>query len=229
MVLGRFWTVLPPSVGPSQIVVSAPASAEATVQSTRLSSESAANTPSPSQASPRAGVLTARVVDGQGFRYGFFTPKGYLVTAPSGDLRTDHAVVAVWQEDGRDRREDATVVRQCPFARQVTLLRLSGADPPKTAFATRTSRSLRPGDEVKLFLSQDHRNPGSVLAVGVDRSIPDMRNLLATTSIGEPGTAGAPVLDSQGRVVAVYLARGSDEALSIPIEDFQLPCFADEW
>jgi hypothetical protein len=158
--------------------------------------------------------------------HGFVTPTGRIIIfAPTTD-RQEYFLT--WIEAGQRRQGRARVVtqrndgREVPYLAMLTLVDGKIAAPPPT---TRNAASLRPGDRVERYLSPTDRTPGRVVEYRRDFSMGDGRfPALVTTYLSGPGDAGAPVVDEDGRVVAVVVGgRGEGgESYSIPIETIKL-------
>lgn len=159
--------------------------------------------------------------------HGFFTSKGYIIALKEG-IGNATEVDAIWTSDNREQRAVAKVVKQGSLVFQVILLRIEDKSIPPEALPIRVSKSLHRGNRVERYLGPHDRTPGKVLEVGVKR-----RELLygkifialITTAISGFGDKGAPVIDSEGRVVGMvveldYKGRVK-KTISIPIENIK--------
>jgi Alphavirus core protein len=175
------------------------------------------------------GIQTVRVQSQSGIsRCGFFTPKAYIVTVTSG-LEHSTEVTVMWRSGNKDWRERAQVIKRGEIAPHATLLKLTETSIVGHKAPIRFSPSLQPGDQVERYLGTDDRRPGKVLdprgqelfKFESGRTI--VINLLVTTGIAVAGESGAPVVDTQGRIVAmVYGGNPSlNKTVSIVIEDIK--------
>jgi hypothetical protein len=106
----------------------------------------------------------------------------------------------------------------------LALLELEGERVSALKLVTRNAGSLKPGDRVERYLSATDRSPGTVIGLKNDFSMGDVRfPALVTTDLSGPGDAGAPVLDNEGRIVAVVIGgqAAGGETYSIPIENIK--------
>jgi S1-C subfamily serine protease len=166
--------------------------------------------------------IVARV-EGSGVdrRRGFFTPQGYLV-APAHSLAVGMTVTASWAVGNNDETRTASVAHLGGCGHAVALLNVDGG--PRSALPLGTSSSLQPGDTVTRFVPAEPKS-GSVVQVGATPESSSGCHLLITTRLNNsgavrPGDAGAPVLNSSGRVVAMLAMNDVGQGLtwSIPIE-----------
>ena len=178
-----------------------------------------------------AGTVTTPVVarvEGAGIdrRRGFFTPQGYLVV-PAQGLPVGQTVTVSWTADGRGNSGQATVLQVGGCGHDAALLEIGGMTAPRPAIAVGDTSGLRPGDSVTRFVPNEPK-PGTVVAVGQAREPGSDCGWLVTTQLNNsqtafPGDAGAPVLDADGRVVAMIAMNDVEKRLtmSIPIEDIR--------
>ena len=160
--------------------------------------------------------IVARI-EGSGVdrRRGFFTSQGYLV-APAHALAVGMTVTATWPVGNDDETRTTSVAHLGGCGHAVALLEVDGG--PRPALPLGASSSLQPGDTVTRFVPAEPKS-GSVVEVGGTPEARDGCGLLITTRLNNssavrPGDAGAPVLDSSGRVVAMIamndVGRGLD-------------------
>ncbi len=159
--------------------------------------------------------------------HGFLTPLGKIVAfAPTVDAAF---FVVSWEEGGRRKEGRAKVLvkrKDRGMAPFLALLEPPAALKPQVRRPRiRKAGSLSPGERVELYLSPDERTPGKVIEVASKRTIGGgvggearISRALTTTYISGPGDAGGPVLDGEGRLVAVLVGGGRDQSISIPIE-----------
>lgn len=170
------------------------------------------NTASPTQPERYAPIQVVRVSLGRGsWSRGFFTPKGYIIAMVGQMLKPSEETTVTWSKDNRDYKEIADVVQVNDW---IALLKLKHGLLPGD-IPVRNSTSLRQGERVERFISANDKTPGKVLDFNVKGMKP---NVLVTTKISAAGEAGAPVVDSQGRVVAMVLGGSPDKTESLPIE-----------
>jgi hypothetical protein len=147
---------------------------------------------------------------------GFFTPGGKVIStseaAGAGELSVH------WRDDGREVEVPARVV---DTQAQLVLIELDVGTGPRVAFSVGRAVTLRRGDEIEAFLSPSEQSRGRVLEVGASRAIQGvgtLHDLLVTSRLGGQGDSGAPILDEEGALVAVFYGQSPREAVSIPIE-----------
>ena len=169
------------------------------------------NTASPTQPERYASIQVVRVSLGRGWSRGFFTPRGYIIAMVGQLLKASEETTVTWSKDNREYKEIAEVVQVNDW---IALLKLKHGLLPGD-IPVRNSTSLRQGERVERFISATDKTPGSVLELNVKGMKP---NVLVTTKISAAGEAGAPVIDSQGRVVAMVLGGSPDKTESLPIE-----------
>jgi hypothetical protein len=144
--------------------------------------------------------------DGRLILKGFFTPKGFIVTPGLTPIGTN--VSAAWSYQGRAHRAGVAVVKtgaKGVYA-SMLLLRLVGQQGPRVNYQIRLAGSLHRGEPVEGYLEPRQIAPGRVTRVVVGKGYEE-RVRLMTTKISYVGDAGAPVLDSAGRVVGVIIAK----------------------
>lgn len=131
-----------------------------------------------------------------------------------------------WEDDsGTTISADAVIEESSEFA---ALLRIVGATPPRADYGIRNASSLQRGDAVEAFLGAQQKTPGEVIDNRDRRSImvasgeERTANFLITTVIHALADAGAPVLDANGRLVAMIAAGSQRESMSLPIEDIRV-------
>ncbi len=194
-------------------------------------------TPSPTPSSPapvtsaaQVGVQTVRLQYPKGrtrMTHGFLAHNGYVITVKS---ENPTEVTVSWESDNKKQKAQArfekTGGRKAP---QVMLLKLQGANLPHQVLPVRNSSSLKVGDPVERYLAPHDRTPGKVLEVGgttkiwgLENSSTTLKNALITTKISAVGEAGAPVVDAEGKVVAMVYGASRAETVSIPIEDIKI-------
>lgn len=176
------------------------------------------------------GVQTVRirssVAGGSIASYGFFTPKGYLV-ASTHTLGNAAEVSVTWVSDGTEQQQSAQVMGPGSVAPEATLLRLIGTQPVPRDVGIRVSGSLQPGEKVARYVGPNDTTPGSVKELYGQRDVQTesgmrkMARLLITTEIAGFGDSGAPVIDSEGRIVGMLFGASPTEAICIPIEDIK--------
>lgn len=154
---------------------------------------------------------------GGGFAYGFFTPRGYIVTLSVSGLGTSKAV---WRVGEQEYEAAAILVRVQGYA---ALLKLEGVGLLRSSTPVGLCRSLQPGDPVERVLGPDDRAEGRVLSVAGNTDWGgDV--FLHTTVISFVGDAGAPVVDSAGKIVAMVLGKDAAQTktVSLPVETIKL-------
>jgi hypothetical protein len=189
--------------------------------------------PNPSVENNIAGVDDVTILESQapivariegsdvGRRRGFFTPQGYLV-APAHALAVGMWVTASWTVHNNDETRTASVAHLGGCGHAVALLTVEGG--PRSAHPLGASDILQPGDTVTRFVPGEPKS-GSVVEVGATPEPLTGCSLLITTRLNNsdavrPGDAGAPVLDSSGRVVAMIAMNDTRQGhtWSVPIE-----------
>ena len=154
-----------------------------------------------------------QVVGVAGRAKGFFTSKGYIVAFVGEGVKVSDELNIVWGS----ANETAEVVR---VNKMTALLKLKNRGLLPQHAPIRLSNSLQKGEAVERFIGPQDRTPGTVLEVDAD-GIFDL-TVLVTTKLSFAGDAGAPVIDSQGRIVAMVFAAGRDQTQSLPIERIKL-------
>ena len=154
-----------------------------------------------------------QVVGVAGRAKGFFTTKGYIVAFVSEGTKVSDELNIVWGAGN----EIAEVVR---VDKMTALLRLKNKGLLPQHAPIRLSNSLQKGEAVERFIGPQDRTPGTVLEVDADGLFG--LTVLVTTKLSFAGDAGAPVIDSQGRIVAMVFAAGRDQTQSLPIERIKL-------
>lgn len=179
---------------------------------------SEANRPLPVQITTPSGSLA----------HGVFTPKGYVL-APEHGLGNRQGLRIRWVEDGVEKQSAVEIVKSGSFAREVILLRPLDSPMQPRPFSIRLASSLRPGEPVERYLGPTDRTPGTVKEVFAAREVWGegdqplrLRNLLITTRIAGPGDSGAPVLDSEGRLVGLLFGASREETISLMIDDVKV-------
>src|SRR5215211_366554 len=163
---------------------------------------------------------TVRLKGKQTFRaYGFFTPRGYVITDRIPFERERQLVAESSSEEGPFKVQLTRFAGYIPFA-LAHPIDVPLAEHPMNV---RPAGSLAIGEAVELYRSPKYTTHGRVLRkfVKVDLSgahgIETQERLLETTNISASGDSGAPVVDGQKQVVGM-LYGGSDEAsLTVPI------------
>jgi hypothetical protein len=155
-------------------------------------------------------------------RRGFFTAQGYLI-APAHGMPVGQAASVSWPIPGGTATAPAEVLRLGGCERAVAVLALE--DPPASAHAVADAGSLQPGDAVSRLVPKE---PVAGTVVELRPSGGGGCTWLVTTRLNNsretyPGDAGAPVLDANGRVVAMIARNdpGQGHTLSLPIEHVQ--------
>ena len=107
----------------------------------------------------------------------------------------------------------------------VGLARPVGGPLQEHPMSPRPAGGLQIGDAVELYRGPKYTSRGTVQATSVEREITGVKrgretreDLLETTNIAAAGDSGAPVLDSEGRVVGMLYAGSRDSSIVIPIE-----------
>lgn len=173
-------------------------------------------------------VVRVHMVEGGSLSsHGFVTPTGHIVAfAPT---TTAETYSISWIEGGQRKRGKARVVTRrndrgsVPY---LALLEAVGDAPGGPRPVTRNAGSLKIGERVERYLSPADRTPGTVVAFKQDFSMEADSHFpaLVTTDISGAGDAGAPVLDSDGRIVAVVVGgrAAGGESYSIPVESIKI-------
>ena len=158
--------------------------------------------------------------------YGFVTPKGFVV-AGTETFRNATQISLSWMSEGLEQRRPAQVVRTGAIAPSATLLQIVGPPLNTPGSAIRVSGTLRIGEKVARYVGPDDIAFGTVTELNAQREMPadagsqTMSRLLITTKISGIGDLGAPIVDSDGKIVAMLLAEATDETICIPIEDIK--------
>ena len=170
---------------------------------------------------PLAPIVARIEGSGVDRRRGFFTPQGYLV-APAHALAVGMSVTASWTVGNNDDSRTASVAHLGGCGHAVALLKVEGG--PRSALPLGVSGILQPGDTITRFVPGEPQS-GSVIEVGATPEPLTGCSVLITTRLNNsdavrPGDAGAPVLDSSGRVVAMIVMNDTRQghSWSIPIE-----------
>ncbi len=183
------------------------------------------------QVQPREPVQVVRIhmsAGGSLSSHGFVTPRGKILAFAPTPNATSYFVS--WEENGRRREGRARVVakrRDRGLAPYLALLERPKGLRLRTRPSMRSAGSLAPGERIERYLSPSDRTPGKVLEISAKRSLGGslgvtLSEALITTNISGPGDAGAPVLDSDGKVVAILVGGGGNETISIPIESVKI-------
>lgn len=182
-------------------------------------------TPTPTivPATPMPTLMVQTVKLGDGIMHGFLVSNGYIVTMNLDTLKSAEISVS-WTINNEKKEGYARFVKVGSMAPETMLLKLTDINPPNIILPIRISSSLKQGDEVERYLGPNDIAPGTVLEVGASRKIEysDVRNALVTTPISSPGDTGAPVIDREGRVVAMIYGGSNTATISIAIEDIKL-------
>jgi hypothetical protein len=185
------------------------------------------NSPTPTPPAPdkpgRDAVQVVRVLSSDRglVAHGFFTPEGYIVTL-AGAVQGRDEVRVVWRHGEREMRESAQVVRRGAAPESASFLKLKEAGLIRLPTPIRLSSSLTVNEAVERFLGSHDRTPGRVLKLRSESGGGGFGGMLVTTKISSGGDAGAPVLDQQGRIVAMVVGGSANETLSIPVETLKL-------
>jgi hypothetical protein len=173
--------------------------------------------PAPVATSP---LQVVRVKFPQGFfAQGFFTSSGYIIAFGSNEVKPSDSVTVTWTSRNGSHKEIADVVN---IQTMVALLKLRKTGLLPHSAPIRLSISLQPNEAVERFIGPGDRTPGRVLEVNAQGKWQGLNGVLVTTKISFAGDAGAPVIDAQGRIVAMVLGGSVKETLSIPIEHIKL-------
>ena len=166
---------------------------------------------SPTPPQTPAGIQVVRVDLSGGYARGFFTSRGYIVAMVGQMLKANDTTTVSWSEAGQEYKETAEVVR---FNDWIALLKLERGLLVRNV-RIRNANSLNVGEEVERFIDGNNRTAGRVVQVNATGMKP---RVLLTTKISARGEAGSPVIDSQGRIVAMVLGGKEDQTESLPIE-----------
>ncbi len=162
----------------------------------------------------RQGIEVVGVgLPGRGRAQGFFTAKGYIVAFVGEGIKVSDEVTVTWSEV----KETAEVVR---VDNMTALLKLKNKGLVPHHAPIRLTHSLQKGEAVERFIGPQDRTPGTVLEVDANGIFG--LTVLLTTKLSFAGDAGAPVIDSKGRIVAMVLGGSRTETQSIPIERIKL-------
>jgi TIR domain len=152
---------------------------------------------------------------------GFFTSKGYIISYGGEEfVKKRDDVTVLWSEGGQNYNEVAQVTQ---IYDRVALLKLKNRGLFPHYLPIRLSVSLQKGEEVERLIGPEDRTPGKVLEVN-SKSMLGTTPVLVTTRIAYAGDVGAPVVDSQGKIVAMIFGLRGDftETESIPIEEIKI-------
>ena len=184
---------------------------------------------SDTELNPIPSVLTARIhFSGAGVAHGFFTSRGNLITM-SEIVQDINRVSIVWKIGDESFSSRATAVERATLVPAVSVLILANKPIGKPPTPIRVSNSLSANEAVDRYLGPNDVSPGRVLEKGKEIKVGEttLRNALLTTDFSGPGDAGAPVLDKQGKVVAMVYGAGGGKSISIPIEDIKASFFGE--
>ena len=187
------------------------------------------SSPAPMTSAAQVGVQTVMLKYSKDrFSYGFLARNGYVITGKF-YFENPTEITVIWQSDNKRQEAQARFEKSGVFAPQTMLLKIQRANLPQQVLPVRNSSSLKVGDSVERYLAPQDKTPGEVLEVGATRKIRlggtspiILKNALITTNISAVGDAGAPVLDTEGRVVAMVYGASRTETVSIPIEDIKI-------
>ena len=183
--------------------------------------------PEPVTPLPVSGLQTVRIrFTTQGssvLSRGFFVRENYLVAFVSEGVES---VSVAWsRSDGVHEYTNASVVRRHGT---IAILKIDNFDAVIEPVTIRLSTSLQVGDSITRVASATDMTPGKVLEVNVSRAVCcDATGAsitippLVTTRISFGGDAGAPVVDSEGRVVGVVHSSSVNESIIYPIEQIR--------
>lgn len=189
-----------------------------------------ASRPSPKQAGLQVVRIKSALPGGTMASYGFFTPKGFIVVATH-TIGKDSSASVTWTSNGVEQQQQAITLGPGSAAPEVTLLQLVGAPLVSRDLPIRVSGSLQPGEKVSRYIGPDDTTPGTVKEIYGQRPIAfdsgtrTLTRLLITTEIAGYGDSGAPVIDSEGRIVGMIFGASNTEAICIPIEDIKASFF----
>lgn len=172
-----------------------------------------ANSPAPPETRSRIQVVHVNLR--RGFSRGFFTSKGYIVAMVGLMLKANDDATITWSEGGREYKQIADVVQVNDW---IALMKLRQGLIPHDV-PIRNSNSLKEGEAVERFINGNDRTPGKVLEINANGMKP---RVLLTTKISFAGEAGSPVIDSQGRIVAMVLGGKEKKTESLPIETIKV-------
>ena len=173
----------------------------------------------PAVTGTQTGVQVVRInVEGKFSSQGFFTSKGYIVAFVGEQIKPSDEVTVTWAEGGHNYNEIAQAV-DVKSMTALFKLKNRGLMPHRTPI--RLSNSLQKGEAVERFIGPDDTTPGSVLEINAEGML-GVGKVLVTTKISFAGDAGAPVVDSQGRVVAMVMGGNQTQTQSLPIEKIKL-------
>jgi hypothetical protein len=160
-------------------------------------------------------------IEGPGIerRRGFVTAQGYLI-APAHGMPVGQEASVSWPNGGGTATAPAEVLRVGGCERAVAVLEIE--DPPDSAHAFADAGGLQPGDAVSRLVPKEPV-AGTVVALRVANGGGCtwlVTTRLNNSSMTHPGDAGAPVLDANGRTVAMIAMNdpGQGHTLSLPIE-----------
>jgi hypothetical protein len=166
-------------------------------------------------------------------RLGFFVGNNNYIIAFT-DLGAPNVMAVTWTSDDRESQRQARIVKRGGFVPdEITLLQVTGGNLSQTAWQIRISRSLQLGESVERYIAAHDRTPGTVVDVDVPKEVTTVNesgetvnttinNALITTALSAPGDAGAPVIDTDGKIVAVVYGGSQTQSISVPIEDIKL-------
>jgi hypothetical protein len=166
-------------------------------------------------------IQTVRVESGGAARYGFFTAKGFVVTADLG--QEESAFRVIWSDEAGEKRASARLVNR---VNQIALLQVVGVNVPRQYLPIGLAGSLQAGDSVERYISDNDRVKGTVKDVNAQRTIAmshdkelSLNDLVVTTNISAGGDMGAPVLDKDGKVIGIVYGGSRTETILIPIDE----------
>ena len=154
--------------------------------------------------------------------HGFFTPRGYVI-ADRIPFEREQQLVA---ESPNDPGKAPFKLQLMRVAKSIPVALSRPVDVPLIVHPmnVRPAGSLTIGEVVELYRGPNYTTPGKVLRKNVKTDLTGahgketQEHLLETSNISSSGDSGAPVVDSQKRVVGM-LYGGSDEvSLAVPVE-----------
>ena len=183
--------------------------------------------PEPAPGSATRPSVVRLDVGGTVSRRGMTTPNGFIVTLFADGIENSVDLEASWTLDGSSETAPVEYIDR-DRAGLVALLRLTEGDYVAGPIVVRTSVSLAQGDAIEALLGEHQISPGRVneingqrtVLTGQDESVSSQ--FLVSTRIFTAGDAGAPVLDSEGRLVGMAYGSSQVESLSVPVEAIRL-------
>lgn len=107
---------------------------------------------------------------------------------------------------------------------QAALLRVLGEAPPASgSVRTRATDDVQTGESVSLLVGSDGRLPGEALRMETVPGVPAVEGgtvslrMLSFTSDSQLGDAGAPLVDSSGRLIGTLVAEGRAGSYAVPV------------